>query len=48
MENKQFKVILIGAGSRGIIYTNLMAKFPEKFKVVGVAEPVDATRESTL
>ena len=45
MENKQFKVILIGAGSRGIIYTDLMAKFPEKFKVVGVAEPTDATRE---
>lgn len=42
---KQFKVILIGAGMRGKTYTDQMARFPDKFKVVGVAEPVDNRRE---
>ncbi len=37
---KQLSVIVIGAGGRGTTYTNLMAKEPEKFKVVGVAEPI--------
>lgn len=37
---KQYSVIVIGAGSRGTIYTDIMAKQPEKFKVVGVAEPI--------
>ncbi len=45
MENKQFKVIVIGAGSRGTTYTNIMHKVPEKFKVVGVAEPIDDRRD---
>lgn len=44
MENKQLKVIVIGAGSRGIIYSDIMFNFPEKFKVVGVAEPIDDRR----
>ena len=38
------KVIVIGAGSRGCIYTNIMAAYPDKFKVVGVAEPIDDRR----
>lgn len=38
------KAILIGAGNRGKIYTNVMAKYPDKFKVVGVAEPVENRR----
>lgn len=42
---KQLKVILLGAGQRGQIYTNVMATLPEQFRVVGVAEPVDANRE---
>lgn len=37
---KQLKVIVIGAGGRGRTYTNIMAKAPDKYKVVGVAEPV--------
>ena len=45
MENKQLKVIVIGAGSRGQGYTNIMHKAPEKFKVVGVAEPIEDRRE---
>jgi len=40
-----YKVIVIGAGSRGQRYTNIMAEQPERFKVVGVAEPIDARRE---
>ncbi len=39
------KVILIGAGSRGQRYTDIMFDQPDKFKVVGVAEPIDARRE---
>ncbi len=41
---KKFSVIVIGAGSRGKGYTDVMAKFPEKFSVVGVAEPIDDRR----
>lgn len=37
---KQLKAIVIGAGSRGMGYTDIMAKSPEKFRVVGVAEPI--------
>lgn len=37
---KQFTAIVIGAGSRGSRYTDLMGAQPDKFKVVGVAEPI--------
>ena len=40
---KQLKVILIGAGSRGQSYTNLMED--SKYKVVAVAEPQKAFRD---
>ncbi len=43
---KQFSVILIGAGSRGRTYCHFMNEMPEKYKIVGVAEPVDVKRES--
>lgn len=42
---KKWDVIVIGAGQRGQIYTNVMEKMPEKFQVVGVAEPVQMNRE---
>ena len=42
---KKLKVILIGAGNRGQGYTDIMAKMPEKFEVVGVAEPIEERRE---
>lgn len=42
---KQLKVIVLGAGQRGQIYTNVMAKMPEQFQVVGVAEPVQMNRD---
>ncbi|MBR6510342.1 MAG: Gfo/Idh/MocA family oxidoreductase [Clostridia bacterium] len=41
---KQFSAILIGAGLRGTIYTNEMLKIKDKFKVIGVAEPIEPRR----
>ncbi|MEE0946543.1 MAG: Gfo/Idh/MocA family oxidoreductase [Acutalibacteraceae bacterium] len=41
---EQKKVIVIGAGNRGQTYTNIMAEMPDKYKVVGVAEPIDNRR----
>ena len=41
---KQLKVILIGAGQRGTLYTDIMKDNPEWFKVVGVAEPRESRR----
>ena len=43
---KKIKVILIGAGGRGDCYTSYMAKMPEKFEVIAVAEPIDSRREN--
>ncbi len=42
---KKLKVILMGAGSRGKGYTDIMAGMPEKFEIVGVAEPIEERRE---
>ncbi len=39
------KVIVIGAGGRGSRYTDIMGEFPARFKVVGVAEPIEARRD---
>lgn len=41
---KKLKVILIGAGLRGITYTDIMSEHPDKFDVVAVAEPVESRR----
>ncbi len=41
---KKLKVILIGAGQRGDTYTDIMAKLPEKYEVIAVAEPIDSRR----
>lgn len=41
---KQYSAILIGAGLRGISYTNEMLKLKDKFKVIGVAEPIEHRR----
>ncbi|MBQ2911214.1 MAG: Gfo/Idh/MocA family oxidoreductase, partial [Clostridia bacterium] len=41
----KLKVIVVGAGGRGKDYTDIMARFPEKFQVVGVAEPIMSRRE---
>ena len=42
---KQLRVIVLGAGQRGQTYTDVMADLPEQFRVVGVAEPVQANRD---
>ena len=42
---KQYKVIIIGAGGRGMAYADNMKLSPEKFQVVGVAEPIEGRRE---
>ena len=42
---KKLKVIVIGAGMRGKGYTDIMLQHPDKFEVVGVAEPVEDKRE---
>ena len=38
------KIIIVGAGSRGNIYASYSSVYPEKLKVVGVAEPRDFYR----
>lgn len=42
---KKFKVVLIGAGLRGIGYTDIMSLKPEEYEVVAVAEPIESRRE---
>lgn len=41
---KKLKAVLIGAGNRGIIYTDIMAEMSEKFELVAVAEPIESRR----
>ena len=41
---KQFSVIIIGGGARGWAYAKPMRGMPEKFKIVGVAEPDEHRR----
>lgn len=43
---KKLRVILIGAGSRGMGYTNIMKnEYDDCYEVVAVAEPIDSRRE---
>ena len=39
------KIILIGAGCRGRIYTDKSLEMPESYKVVAVAEPREECRK---
>ena len=45
---KKIKVVLIGAGGRGTIYTNIMADMPNEFEVVAVAEPNESRRNNII
>ena len=36
---RQVKAILIGAGNRGVVYSNYALDFPDRLKIVAVAEP---------
>jgi len=42
---KQLKVEIIGAGGRGVAYAENIKLMPEKFQVVGVADPIEKRRE---
>ena len=42
--NKTIKVILIGAGLRGMEYTDIMKDLGDKYKIVAVAEPIESRR----
>jgi len=43
---KRLKVIFIGAGNRGQVYSKKMAELPEKYEGVAVAEPKDSRRNA--
>lgn len=42
---KQLTAIIIGAGGRGAAYAEIMKQMPERFTVVGVADPIRARQE---
>ena len=42
---KKLSLILIGGGDRGSSYLKYLQSNPEKFQLVGFAEPVKETRE---
>lgn len=44
--SKPLSVILIGAGNRGELYTDIMLEMPEQFRVVAVAEPIESRRKN--
>lgn len=53
MKNPRFRkpgnpitAIVLGAGSRGNVYSSYTSKFPEEIKIIGVAEPIDYRREN--
>lgn len=41
---KKLKVVLVGAGNRGLTYTNIMHELSDNYQVVAVAEPVESRR----
>ncbi|MBR7164973.1 MAG: Gfo/Idh/MocA family oxidoreductase, partial [Clostridia bacterium] len=41
---KQFSVIVLGAGNRGLRYANHMQEYPDRYRIVGVADPIEARR----
>lgn len=43
---KQFKVIIIGVGGRGNNYAQQMKLLPDKYKVVGIADPIKGRRDA--
>ena len=44
-DQKQITVLIVGAGMRGQIYANYALDFPNRMKVIGVAEPIRYRRE---
>ena len=44
-EHRQISVLIVGAGMRGQIYASYASDFPQRMKVVGVAEPIMHRRD---
>ena len=42
---KKLRVILMGVGNRGTVYARHMANYPDRFEMVGVAEPDEVRRK---
>ena len=45
---KQYSFITIGCGGRGTTYTSEMLKMPEKYKLVGMADPMSEKRKKYM
>ena len=45
---KPVRLVIIGAGDRGNVYASYARHHPERAKVVGVAEPIDARRDAMM
>ena len=45
---KQYTFITIGCGGRGTTYTSEMLKMPEKYKLVGMADPMSEKRKKYM
>ena len=41
----KLKAIIVGAGSRGTLYTKIMLEMPEKYEVIAVADPIEGRRK---
>ena len=41
---KTLTAVLVGAGLRGITYTDIMKELDDKYKVIAVAEPIESRR----
>ena len=46
--SKPVTAIIVGAGHRSLIYASLAELYPDKLKIVGVADPDDAHREQAV
>ncbi|RUP48402.1 hypothetical protein BC936DRAFT_144620 [Jimgerdemannia flammicorona] len=47
-QSNPITILVIGAGQRGTAYASYALKFPDRVKVIGVAEPVQIRYEDTL
>ncbi len=45
---KQVTAIIVGAGNRGRIYAAYASRYPDSFKIVGVAEPIEGRRNAMI
>jgi predicted dehydrogenase len=45
---KRITGIIVGAGNRGRLYASYAERYPENFKIVGVAEPIEGRRDAMI